>query len=77
MAPGDVVTLRNLVEIKAMWDKGWDAVYRAVARGELRAYGRPGRQKYYSEAELTRVFGQPKPPHKDDDSLTVCYPEAA
>lgn len=74
LAPAEVVTLRNLVEIKAMWDKGWDAVYRAVMRGELRAYGRPGRQKYYSESELTMAFGEPvRPldPSSDEDGLAI------
>ena len=60
-APKVVIQLLDLREIEALWGFTEDRVYRAVARGQLRAYGRPGRQKYYSEAELISVFGEP--PH--------------
>src|SRR5579864_5998857 len=61
-SPGNVVLLHDLTEIHALWGVSHRAVYRAVERGSLRAYGRPGRQKYYSEAELVQVFGEP--PHR-------------
>ncbi len=57
--PGNVVLLRNLAEIHDLWGKDAKTVYRAARHGALRAYGRPGRQKYYSEAELVAVFGEP------------------
>ena len=57
--PGNIVLLRNLVEIRQLWGHDEKTVYRAVRKGQLRAYGRPGRQKYYSEAELMHVFGEP------------------
>src|SRR6266851_5179914 len=58
-APAEVVALLDLREIKKLWGVGVDRVYRAVERGELRAYGRPGRQKYYAAAEVTACFGEP------------------
>ncbi len=65
--PGNIVSLRNLTEIHELWGKDAKTVYRAVRHGRLRAYGRPGRQKYYSEAELVQCFGEPpnrtRPPH--------------
>lgn len=58
-SPSNVVLLHDLDEIRAIWGASADRVYRAAARGELHAYGRPGRQKYYSEAELIQAFGEP------------------
>jgi hypothetical protein len=58
-APRVVVELLDLAEICERWGFSHDRVYRAVARGRLHAYGRPGRQKYYSAAELIAVFGPP------------------
>jgi len=58
-APRVVITLHDLEEVRSLWGIGVDRIYRAVARGLLHAYGRPGRQKYYSEAELVAAFGEP------------------
>jgi hypothetical protein len=58
-SPSNVVLLHDLSEIRALWGIGEDRVYRAVANGLLHAYGRPGRQKYYSSLELIRAFGEP------------------
>lgn len=60
-APRDVVQLLDLEEIEERFGIGVARIYRAVARGELRAYGRPGRQKYYSETELIQAFGEVDP----------------
>src|SRR5205823_5198413 len=56
-SPRNVVLLHNLTEIHALWGVGEDRIYRAVAHGALRAYGRPGRAKYYSESELIALLG--------------------
>jgi len=56
-APREVITLHDLDEIHALWGVGHERIYAAVARGQLRAYGRPGRQKFYSEAELIALLG--------------------
>ena len=56
------MSLHDLAEIRELWGVAHSAIYRAVERGQLRAYGRPGRQKYYSEAELTALFGAPSKP---------------
>src|SRR5258708_982806 len=58
-APKDVIQLLDLREIEALWGFSESKVYAAAARGQLRAYGRPGRQKCYSEAELIAAFGTP------------------
>jgi hypothetical protein len=58
-APADVIQLLDLREIHAAWGYAEEKIYRAVADGRLRAYGRPGRQKYYSAAELIAAFGAP------------------
>lgn len=58
--PDNVIELINLAEIEAMWGIGVDRVYRAAERGMLRRYGRPGQRRYYSRAELTSLFGEPK-----------------
>jgi len=47
-----VVQLLDLSEIQERWGIGEYRIYRAVALGQIRAYGRPGRQKYYSAAEI-------------------------
>lgn len=75
-APDNVVELLNLVEIRKRFGIGHDALWRAAARGFIRAYGRPGRQKYYSAAEieswLTSVGGrQLRFSELDDDALTA------
>jgi hypothetical protein len=57
--PGNIVLLRNLVEIHDLWGKDAKSVYRAVRHGRLHAYGRPGHQRYYSHAELVVAFGAP------------------
>ncbi len=66
-SPTNVVSLLDLSEIEAEWGITEYRVYRAAAEGRLRAYGRPGHQKYYSRAELVQVFGEPgdrtQPPH--------------
>jgi hypothetical protein len=62
-APGEVIQLLDLREIEFLWGFTEKRVYGAVARGEVRAYGRPGRQKYYSRAELIATFGEPKNGH--------------
>jgi hypothetical protein len=62
-SPSNIVLLHDLEEIRAIWGKSVRQVYSAAARGELRAYGRPGRQKYYSDVELRAVFGEPKNGH--------------
>jgi hypothetical protein len=78
-APSNVVLLHDLEEIHALWGKNVETVYRAVRDGKLRAYGRPGRQKYYSEAELISAFGeppnQPRDPGKTKDNATGGYPQ--
>ena len=51
-APKNVIQLVDLVEIKERWGVGPDRVWRAAAQGWIHAYGRPGRQKYYSAAEI-------------------------
>lgn len=76
-APAAVVQLRDLDEIRTMWGVHHVRVYAAVREGLLRAYGRPGRQKYYSEAELTAAFGQPLNPRDPEDQLTFSYTRAA
>jgi predicted DNA-binding transcriptional regulator AlpA len=48
----DVIRLVDLDEIQQRWGVSENKVYRAVALGYIRAYGRPGRQKYYSAAEI-------------------------
>lgn len=58
-APRVVVQLLDLSEIHERWGYTENRIYAAVARGELHAYGRPGRQKYYSERELIAIFGEP------------------
>jgi hypothetical protein len=55
-APAVVVELLELSEIRERWGIGVDRIYRAVDRGALRAYGRPGHQKYYSAAEVIACF---------------------
>ena len=57
----DIVQLLDLDEIAQRFGVGSYHVYVAVAEGRLRAYGRPGRQKYYSLAELIEVFDEPGP----------------
>lgn len=47
-----VVELVDLDEIKHRWGVGENRLYRAVALGHIHAYGRPGRQKYYSASEI-------------------------
>lgn len=59
VSPRVVVELLDLAEIEERWGFTEYRVYRAVARGLIHAYGRPGRQKYYSFAELTAAFGEP------------------
>lgn len=54
--------LHDLDEIHALWGAGAERIYAAAARGELHAYGRPNRQKYYSHAELVRLLGEPRYP---------------
>ena len=60
--PAEVVELLTAVEIKERHQVGYDRLVRAVALGHIHAYGRPGRQKYYSAAEienwLTSVGGR-------------------
>jgi len=56
------VLLLDLREIREEWGATAERVYRAVRDGKLRAYGRPGRQKYYSRAELVQAFGEPLNP---------------
>ena len=58
-SPSNVVLLHDLREIEAIWGVGEDRIYRAVARGQLRAYGRPGRRRYYSAFELMQLLGEP------------------
>jgi len=58
------VLLHDLEEIHALWGFREEKVYRAVALGQLHAYGRPGRQKYYSDVELRAAFGEPKNGHQ-------------
>ena len=70
--PGNVVLLHDLEEIRAIWGASADRVYRAVARGLLHAYGRPGRQKYYAERELIIAFGEPsRGPSNDPAKLSA------
>ena len=52
LAPRNVIELVDLDEIHARWGIGERRVYRAAALGLIRAYGRPGRQKYYSADEI-------------------------
>lgn len=47
-----VIELVDLVEIRERWGVGHDRVWRAVAQGHIHAYGRPGRQRYYSAREI-------------------------
>lgn len=61
-APVSVVELVDLDEIHERWGVGERRIYGAVARGEIHAYGRPGRQKYYALAELVRLLGEPRYP---------------
>lgn len=58
-SPSNVVLLHDLAEIRELWGASHERVYKAVRDGKLHAYGRPGRQKYYSRAELLAVFGEP------------------
>jgi hypothetical protein len=58
-SPSNVVLLLDLAEIRKLWGATHERVYRAVRDGKLRAYGRPGRQKYYSSVELIGLFGEP------------------
>ena len=47
-----MLELVDLTQIKERYGLGERAIYGLVARGEIRAYGRPGRQKYYVAAEI-------------------------
>lgn len=58
--------LLDLAEIADLWGLNEFRIYRAVSDGRLRAYGRPGRQKYYSAVEVIAEFGCPRDPRPDD-----------
>jgi hypothetical protein len=62
-APGNVITLLDLDEVRRLWGLSVYAIYKYAdehREGEdaLHTYGRPGRQRYYSYAELRRAFGE-------------------
>jgi hypothetical protein len=52
----DIIQLLDLQEIEERFGRSEYHVYRAVEQGRLKPYGRPGRQKYYSLAQLEEVF---------------------
>lgn len=58
--PAEVVELLDLREIEAMWGVSENKIYRAVERGDLTRFGRPGRRKFYSLSELVALLGTPK-----------------
>lgn len=47
-----VIQLLTLSEIQERWNVTEYRVYRAVALRQIKAYGRPGKQKYYSAREI-------------------------
>lgn len=59
-APAGIVTLLDLDEVRRLWGLSVYAIYKYASEhpNQLRTYGRPGRQRYYSYAELRDAFGE-------------------